>query len=320
MSINSHDFGLADLRKEQENIDGILDHLLKYKPMPKKVGRPQKTPGSPSVNSPTTVGHAVSKATRTDDSSTQFDAITDCVIKINDLNKKLLDVVAVLSERISSFDVKVVEIKETVDSLQCNVGLPTGTVSNEPRDSASTQSTSTLPTHGVLDAVLKKVDRIEQHNNANYLLCRGPSVGSIITANTAAGVHNYVDIKKCLSAAICNRGADVDLGEVTLNIYGKDKNMLKIECPNQAVKISLLKTARNSKPTGLFLSELLTPIRSKLFYQLRSLKKKFPAKFKSVYTRSGGVYYKLPGSERYYSVECEADLPDFVENSSVASA
>ena len=91
-------------------------------------------------------------------------------------------------------------------------------------------------------------------------------------------------------------------------LIGKERKVIKVVCSSNRIKSRLIKSAKNKKLPNLYLSEYLTPYRSKLFYQLRKLKKSFPDKIKTVYTRFGKLFYKLSNNDSYVSVRCSQDI------------
>ena len=101
---------------------------------------------------------------------------------------------------------------------------------------------------------------------------------------------------------------NIDIANLHVGLFGKERKSLKIECSNPSTRIYLLKQARIRRPTGLFLSEFLTPAKNSVFYNLRQLRKQYPDRFKSVFTRGGNVYYRLSSSDHLYQVSSLADL------------
>ena len=69
---------------------------------------------------------------------------------------------------------------------------------------------------------------------------------------------------------------------------------------------------RTRKPQGFYVSEFLTPSKLKLFHNLRNLKKQYPQKIKSVFTRSGSILYTLHSSNRVFQVNTIEDLRNIV--------
>ena len=97
---------------------------------------------------------------------------------------------------------------------------------------------------------------------------------------------------------------------VRVSMFGKKKKAVKIEFSSEHCKKKLISSARREKPENIYFAEFLTPFRNKMFFSLRSLKKKYPGKISAVYTRDGIVFYKLPGTDGYKTVRHPNDITD----------
>ena len=87
---------------------------------------------------------------------------------------------------------------------------------------------------------------------------------------------------------------------------------MKIVCPNSVSKLHLLKKTRTRKPEGFFMNEFLTASKLEVFYNLRALKKQYPRKFKSVFTRGGNIFYSLQNNNQLFQVSCLGDLDNLL--------
>ena len=83
-------------------------------------------------------------------------------------------------------------------------------------------------------------------------------------------------------------------------IIGKEKKNFKVVFKTTVVRNKVLSYARQNKPKDIFFAEFLTTYRSRLFYETRQLKRRFPDKIVSVYVRQGTVYCKLMESNHPY--------------------
>ena len=87
-----------------------------------------------------------------------------------------------------------------------------------------------------------------------------------------------------------------------VSIYGKARKIIKVVCISEIVKKDILKQVKISKPKDIFISEFLTSIRNKLFYELRQLKKSYHTKVFAVYTRDGNLFYKLSSEPNKFNI------------------
>ena len=61
------------------------------------------------------------------------------------------------------------------------------------------------------------------------------------------------------------------------------------------------------------MSEFLTKANLSLFYNLRQLEKQNPSKITSVFTRAGGILYRLAGSDQAHTASPIEDLSSFID-------
>ena len=97
-----------------------------------------------------------------------------------------------------------------------------------------------------------------------------------------------VPIHKKKKKKICKRACgeeitSVDISGVRVSAFGKAKKAIKVECPNIASKLHLMRRARERRPQGFYISEFLTESKLKLFHSVRALKKITSTKNKSCF-------------------------------------
>ena len=144
-------------------------------------------------------------------------------------------------------------------------------------------------------------------------MCRGAVVDDLIGSSSSRESPNLERLKGEICKIAC--GDDVtgiDIINMRVSVFGRDKKCVKINCANSASKLHLLKQTRARKPQGFYVSEFLTPGKLKLFHNLRNLKKQHPRKIKSVFTKGGNVLYTLHSSDRLFQVNCLNDLSNIV--------
>ena len=135
-------------------------------------------------------------------------------------------------------------------------------------------------------------------------------MSDLIAAATVESSANLISLKGEVCKSVCGDDiVNIDIANLRVGLFGRERKSLKIECSNPSTKLHLLKQARIRRPTGLFLSEFLTPSKHSIFYNLRQLRKEHREKFKSVFTKGGNVFYRLSGSDRLYQVSSLEELP-----------
>ena len=301
------DFNLEDLRGEQESIDKLIESLLNFNPAassnssqqqrresvigisPAPVrgrgpGRPRSTKAPPVTRTPTSPSPVVSE-------SSPFAAVVECLNKINVQNKRLLDFVEVLSGKVESSQVTNPE----------NNGLSEVQVG----DPSNTQSS--------IDSVNERLEKIEQNININTLICRGPVVEDLIKTTTSGETPNLERLKGEICTTACGESVTgIDISHMQVSLFGKEKKCIKINCPSLVSKLHILKQTRSRKPEGFYVSEFLTTTKLKIFHNLRALKKQYPQKINSVFTRGGNILYTLRDSNRVHQVSSLSDLTDII--------
>ena len=216
-----------------------------------------------------------------------YESVVNCLNKLNDQNKRLFSFVENIAKNVES-------IKQE----------------NSSETRPIEESTQAPPTqNAAIESVSVRLERIEQNLNSNILVCRGPTVSNLIAEATTGTSTNLLSLKGEICKAICgNDLVNIDIANLRVGLFGREKKSLKIDCSNPSTRIRLLKQAKSRRPAGLFLAEFLTPTKNSVFYNLRQLKKQHPDKFRSVFTRGGNIYYRLSESDRLYQVSSLSDL------------
>ena len=298
------DFNLEDLRDEQNNIDKLIESLLSYNPTSSTSSLLQQRRESEVSASPTpirgrgpgrprgskTTGKTPSSPSPVISENSSLCAVIQCLNKLNLQNKRLLDIVEVVSEKVES----------------------ARTLSNEPSGVAVDASAISPPSQS-LASVSDRLEKIEQNININTLICRGSAVEELIKDSSSGESPNLDRLKGDICRTACGEEVtEIDITNVQVSVFGKGRKSVKINCPNSAAKLCLLKKTRTRKPEGFFISEFLTANKLKVFHNLRALKKQNPQKIKSVFTRGGNILYTLHNSNRLYQASCLSDLSDIL--------
>ena len=199
-----------------------------------------------------------------------LETIVECLNKINEQNKALLNIVEVLSNKVEN--------------------------NASAENAAISQGANSVPMeqNSVLKVVNNRLNKIEQNLNSNTLICRGPSVENLINESVSGESTNLELIKGKVCAAVCGgEVTGVNVWDLQLSVYGRDKKCIRLTCANLVSKIYLLKHARQKKPSGIFVNEFLTNAKLKIYKNLRNLKAQHPNKIKAVFTTNRNVLYTL---------------------------
>ena len=302
------DLNLEDLRSEQENIDKLIESLISFNPPCSSSSSQQlrrdsvintsqtpvrgRGPGRPRTTRATSVTRTPSSPSPATSENSMLAAVLECLNKINVQNKRLLDFVEVISEK--------------VDSNRSPNPEPNGSSEVQSGVSANSQQNS-------IDSVNERLEKIEQNINVNTLICRGPAVEDLIKNSTAGDLPNLERLKGEICTTACGEDVTgIDISHMQVTVFGKEKKCVKIKCPNPVSKLHLLKKSRTRKPEGFFVSEFLTATKLKVFHNLRALKRQHPLKIKSVFTRSGNILYTLHNSNRVYQASSLSELTNVI--------
>ena len=215
-----------------------------------------------------------------------LNVIVNCLNKINLQNKKLLEIV-------ESITVKIESVSEANKNSSEVVSDPTVAPAAE----------------GALSDVNNRLEKLEQNVNQNVLICRGANVESLIKKSEVDGKPSLERLKDNLCKSVCGEEiTNINISEVKVSVFGKAKKAVKVECPNLASKVHIIRKARARKPQDLFVNEFLTDNKLKLFFHARALKKLHPNKIKAVFTRGGNVCYSLADTNRFYQISSIGEL------------
>ena len=291
--LNSLDF---DVEKEQRDIEQLIQSLIQFKPpekankdipltpksvRPKARGRPPlktaSTAESPSLSSAPADGVPLSSLR---------DIFVECLTKINNQNKFLVNKVTELESVVFDQNRKIEELKTATtncDSLitQCkNQDVP-------PLLSPS-------PSQSVLSRVVERVDKIENNINSHMLLCRGPTVSSKLTTILENGLPNVDQIKADLCTEIFEQNVSkISVDSFDVSLYGRNRNLLKIECRSTGIRDYIIEQARLRKPKGIYIVDFLSSEKLQIYQRLNNLRKRFPDQITALFTRRGDIFGKV---------------------------
>ena len=244
-----------DIDREEKEIDGLIEFLLEYQPTPKlkkltdspvtwtpkeNISKLTRGPGRSPKNRHTAEISQLSPVAESKEAGIKystFEVAIDCLQKLNNRNKVLSNRVVELDSQLLSQGKKIEELSAKIASIS--------------KDSECTDSREIIK---VTDRVKKLENEVLEGNiHSHFLLCRGLKVVSKIQESTENLVVNMNQIKAELCSEICGDSvSEINVDSLSLNLHGKDSNMLKIECANINTRNFLIKQARSKKPHGTY--------------------------------------------------------------------
>ena len=280
-----------DIEREQKVIDSLITSLQQYKPTRKNTRDLNCAASTTPKSAPTKAGRGrplrnkevpSSPVVPVDDdlSENSIELVIECLNKLNSQNQKLFNLVTEL-------DSKVQEQNKTIETLHTKIA------SCAEKSPSPSDSSSSPPVNELFSTVVKRVNKIEENINSHLLLCRGPAVINKIADSKVNGVVDLDKVKAEVCAEVCGETVSrISVLALGVTIYGKNKNLLRIECASVNVRNHLLEQARKRKPAGIYLVEFLSPERLKLHQRVNELKREFPNSIRAVYIRRGDIFCK----------------------------
>ena len=319
MSPGHSELPALDVDQEQREIAALIESLKNFVPHSKgnsetcssnsSSSTPKSVSSKPGRGRPSKNREVLSSPTLAAASCwSGFDLVIDCLTKLNTQNERLIN-------RVSELDSVIQEQNRTIESLKIKVE------SHIEKDSSSSPSPSddhpiVVPPapsdhRELLQTVVERVEKIEVNINSHFLLCRGPAVSSKIAASTDDGFVNLDKIKAELCSEICGENiSKIGVSTVGISIFGRRKNVLKVECSNTSVRNYLLEQARKRKPVGVYLVEFLSPEKNSLYQRVNAFKREFPSIVKAVFVRKGDIFCKTDPHDNVIKVSTSKDADD----------
>ena len=256
---------LEDIQREQNNIDKFIESLLASdpttllcetqreatnsqignSPLPAKRGR-----GRPPKVAKPSPRSSLSPAQWPVTGKPSLDSLFECILKLNTQNRNLMQYVHSLSD--------------SVNNKKCNCEQ---TIENPSSTRSETSDEVKLE-------ISERLEKIEQSINSNILVCSGPNVPELIQEVKTESSVNFDRLKGNLCTAICGEDVtEIDIKNLKVSIFGREKKSLKIECANSSSKLHIIKQARRKRPRGIYVSEFLSKPKLQTLKNLRNLKK-----------------------------------------------
>ena len=240
----SDDLGDADvsnvssLKEEYETINKTLDFLLNFNCSKRKPGRPKT--GETNANRQQKIPDTVNEKFKSISNVTDLHGgvLLDYLLKVNSLNKKLLSSFEKLNDKYVDLSKKFNQINLVTSELQsASTHQQLDSQHNSQSNSTSNNNATDKPDRDK-DAIELKIDNIEQRANENFLFCSGTNISNAL--NTEGGNSNidqkakFVNIIQTLIKTL----SEGDFRRV--NVFGRNKNVLKVECTSIITKNKLL--------------------------------------------------------------------------------
>ena len=251
---------------------------------------------------------------------TKVELLIECLERLNNQNKALL---CKLSEFESKINKKCSEGES--DVVEPNLYHKDDvTLSTQKLDEVTQRieklEKERIPPNPLFTDVSKRVEKLENNVNNHLLICRGSEVESKISKATVNGTINLNKIKAELCSELCGDTiSEISVGSLSLSLFGKKKNILKIECSSIFVRNFILKQARNKKPKGIYVTEFLASEKLPVYRKLLELKRKTD-KIKKIQIRGGKVFYKLESEDRFLQIDSLDEVRVMEESLTVADA
>ena len=168
---------------------------------------------------------------------------------------------------------------------------------------------SPSPSQSVLSRVVERVDKIENNINSHMLLCRGPTVPSKLTTILENGLPNVEQIKADLCTEIFEQNVSkISVDSFDVSLYGRNRNLLKIECRSTGIRDYIIEQPRLRKPKDIYIVDflssdgvnslscydarqpsinqsILSSEKLQIYQHLNNLRKRFPDQITALFTR-----------------------------------
>ena len=295
---------VESLKQQQSKIDATLNYLLKADYTRRKPGRPPKVTKSHANGDE--VPDSVTKVLKgfTNINELHPGVLLDHLNKLNTFNRKILHNFNLLND-------KFVHLSKQFDSLKVNsaesalltVSAPSSPVSVPPPSVPATDQL--LSKNENIDLSLK-IDAIEQRTYENVLTLNGADIDEILNQEKNTDVIKTKTIQKI--KLVTNEVTESDIEKIV--VLGQRKKIIKLTLSSQNSKNKILINARRKRQPNFYFGEFLTVFRNNLFRNARNLKRSYPDRISSVYTRSGNIYYKLANNNNHRQIRHQQDLDE----------
>ena len=200
---------------------------------------------------------------KTDFSSEGERIISRIEAKIDGMKQELL-------AEIHMKDVEIGELKEQVKKLQCEV-----------------------------TSLKNDVDDSEAYERRDTLILSGSDLPAVQVGELTTNVCCDI-VKKKLNFNMNTTDISIShrIGKKP-SAQGPDRRSLMVKLCRRDIKTTLLSACRDQKPTGFYINESLTVVRSKIMYVLRRMKKEENSRVTGAFSRDGRVFAWIkhaPGS------------------------
>lgn len=282
-----------DLRQELKSITQIVKRLQNFKPelistpVKKRRGRPSKkakdtaTKASPHSSQ---VGTTPAQNIKEPMVANAAESIPDILVSICQFNNNILDSLDQLREENRYLRTEVQKLASPMSSSETSR-------SGNPTISNSEVKLNTLDW---------RLDEIEQDKLADTIKLEGAPCAEVINSFSSDSAKDYSRLKSQVLSIFNNLDNNsVNPEDIQrVSVVGKERKHLKIKLSSSKTRVKVHILLRRQENPTVYSSDYLTPIRSKLAYDLRMLKKRQPQNIKSAYVFNGNICCKLVDSEK----------------------
>ena len=277
---------------------------------------------NPTMTSPTTTNrqsprlHVPSQATNTPNRlETDNTLVFNEISKLYDYNSQLISVINQLTSRCDELEKKADNLAMENESLKLSLGkveTDVKTVLRNEENKGNMGEDSVAQSDQIkqkLDVkeIENKIARLEQHEANKYVVFQGGKVDELIENSNINRKNICETIKEHLLSIVDRDDSNIIDEILTVKVLGKNTKILKVEISNKMRKSLFISTLKRRRPSGIYISEFLIPLRLKMFHDLRIFAKNIQ-KIDRVFTRDGLVYFKDNERDKIFHVENEDSL------------
>lgn len=136
----------------------------------------------------------------------------------------------------------------------------------------------------------ERIDDADAYERRDTLLFSGNDIPEVTLGENCGQLISSVvreKLKLSVTPSVISIAHRVGKKPIT---QGPDRRGIVVKLCRREVKHDILSACRNLKPTGLFVNESLTPVRSTIMYILRKAKREFPTKISGSSSVDGRVF------------------------------
>lgn len=213
----------------------------------------------------------------------------DLIAECSELSEDGRAIVCLIFKKIESFKSEwlqtLAERDSQINSLQDEVSALKNTISGMEKQFDDVQTL-----RNTVSKLEERIDDADAYERRDTLLFSGSDIPAATTGeNCGQLICSVVEekLKLSISASVISIAHRVGKMPIT---QGPDRRSIVVKLCRREIKRDILDACRKFKPTGLFVNESLTPVRSTIMYILRKAKREFPNKISGSNSVDGKVF------------------------------